>query len=110
MFQFTAALDADFGPEDVVTDYQSEELDLTGVTKTTLYTNVRGGMALWEPGQTSNLLTLNGAGLSGGLGGLLLPAGENEIALGGKYHGERHHPGGGKFQFLDPFRFRQLEA
>ena len=84
VFQFTAALDADFGPEDVVTDYQSEELDLTGVTKTTLYTNVRGGMALWEPGQTSNLLTLNGAGLSGGLGGLLLPAGENEIALLGE--------------------------
>ena len=43
MFQFTAALDADFDSEDIVTDYQSEELDLTGVTETTLYTNVRGG-------------------------------------------------------------------
>ena len=84
VFQFTAALDADFDSEDIVTDYQSEELDLTGVTKTTLYTNVRGGMALWEPGQTSNRLTLNGAKLYGGGGGLLLPAGENEIALLGE--------------------------
>ena len=42
-------------------------------------------MALWEPGQTSNLLTLNGAVLGGGYGsGLFLPAGENEIALVGK--------------------------
>ncbi len=41
-------------------------------------------MALWEPGQTSNQLTLNGAKLYGGGGGLLLPAGENEIALLGK--------------------------
>ena len=84
VFQFTAALDADFDSEDIVTDYQSEELDLTGVTETTLYTNVRGGMALWEPGQTSNRLTLNGAKLYGGGGGLLLPAGENEIALLGE--------------------------
>ena len=41
-------------------------------------------MALWEPGQTSNRLTLNGAKLYGGGGGLLLPAGENEIALLGE--------------------------
>ena len=85
VFQFTAALGADFGPEDVVTDWQDNKLDLTSVTKTTLYTDVRGGMALWEPGQTSNLLTLNGAVLGGGYGsGLFLPAGENEIALVGE--------------------------
>ena len=83
-FQFTAALGAEFGPENLVTGLLISELDLAAVTKPTLYTDVDGGMALWEPGQTFNRLTLNGARLFGGGRGLLLPAGENEIAFLGE--------------------------
>ncbi len=52
--------------------------------ETTLYTD-EGRHGAVEPGQTSNLLTLNGAVLGGGYGsGLFLPAGENETPSWGK--------------------------
>ena len=62
VFQLTAAP----GPEDIVTEDKSTGLDLRGVAKTTLYTNVGGGTALWEysgdPGTTPHTLTLKGTG------------------------------------------------
>ena len=48
VFQLTAALGADFGPEDIVTEDKSTGLDLSEVKKSKLYTNVGGGTALWE--------------------------------------------------------------
>ncbi|BDF70588.1 hypothetical protein CE91St41_21850 [Oscillospiraceae bacterium] len=62
-------------------------LDLRGASSATLYTDVGGGAALWEP--EASRLTLGGAALTGGIA---LPSGAVELALQGANTVERAGP------------------